>query len=326
MTTTLHSFSCYGEVLQRWATRNPNPAPNLFQLLANTYRLFVNVDNKPSTMPIVFLQAFTMMDRHIGGVPPPTVFAYRSWNLVEQNWDLPGPFILNSPNHAPRLGNPLCILSWLDLLPAEWGVVDAGARVDFTKETSLQGVPNVAGWYAVNGDREFMSKRTDPNPYTLIAYGTLTINAISLGLRSALPPGPLPVEFQGFPWDRVGISPPTLVGPHPRPPVWMAAHFIFEPATVNTYDWDLEIILAPVLSAQAIGPVILLMLHSSNVFPAFGSGCVLIQKVPSNAPTLHFTPPGGCTVAVLPQYLQKIHLKFAQKSQSQKNAKICIKN
>ncbi|CAH0392370.1 unnamed protein product [Bemisia tabaci] len=248
-TTVLQSFNCYGSVIQRWATNHPGPAPNMFNLLADTFRLFTNVDNKPATMAILFMQAFTMLDRHIGGVPPPTVFAYRSWNLVEKDWDLPGPFLLNTPHHAPRLGNPLSILSWLDLVPSEWGVVDSSATVDFTKEVAIQGIPNVAGWYAVNG----------------------------------------------------GVSPPNVIGPHPQPPIWMPAHFIFEPCTINTFDWDLEVVLAPILTSAAVGHVVLLMLHSSNVFPALGRGYLLVQKVPTNTPSLHFVPPGGCTVAVTPQ-------------------------
>ncbi|QVT76731.1 Parp [Bemisia tabaci toti-like virus 1] len=300
-TTVLQSFNCYGTILQRWATNHPAPAPDLFNMLANTFRLFTNVDNKPATMSIIFMQAFTMLDRHIGGVPPPTVFAYRSWNLVERDWDLPGPFILNSPNHAPRLGNPLSILSWLDLIPSEWGVVDSTATVDFTKEVAIQGVPNVAGWYATNGERLYIQKRIDPNPYTLIPYGALALNSISLGIRNALPPGPLPALYQQYPWDLIGVSPPTAIGPHPQPPIWMPAHFIFEPCTINTFEWDLGVLLAPVLTSAAVGPVVLLLLHSSNVFPSLGRGYLLVQKVPTNAPSLTFVPPGGCTVAVLPQ-------------------------
>ncbi|CAH0382695.1 unnamed protein product [Bemisia tabaci] len=151
------------------------------------------------TLTIFCLMVFALfaLQVYMGELRNKCVAVYNGTNTTHQEWKF-----------------------WLDLLPAEWGIVDSAAKVDFTKETTLQGVPNVAGWYAVNGDREYVAKRTDPNPYTLIAYGNLAINAISLGLRNALPAGPLPVTYEQYAWD------------------------------MNTFDWDLSSIYVPVTAEE----------------------------------------------------------------------------
>lgn len=293
VTTVLQSFNAYGGQIQNLAHNAAATAP-LFRALGDTYGLFRNPTGTATSTAIMYLQTQTVIDRHVGGVFPLSCMAYRSWNLPVVPWLFPlGPFALESPHHPPRFGNPLAILGWLDLIPVEWGIIDSQCTADFRQETALQGAQAVAGWYAARGDSGYTKQRCDANPYTIIPYGSLAMNAISQGLVGTLPVNEVHFTYQQFPWDMSGLTPAGVVDVNPHLPVWLQDLRVFEPCTVMTYCWEDMNIYAPLLNVVHGNYNTIFTLNSSPIGPEFGRGYVLTPKVEAGAPVLHFAVPAG---------------------------------
>lgn len=81
VTTALHEFSAYGTPIRHLTTQDPLTPPP-FARVARTYRLFTNPSAKAESRAFIYAYAITLLDKHVGGIPPPTVFAYRSSNEV----------------------------------------------------------------------------------------------------------------------------------------------------------------------------------------------------------------------------------------------------
>ncbi|KAL7303053.1 hypothetical protein TKK_0004271 [Trichogramma kaykai] len=124
----------------------------------------------------------------IGASAPANFAAARDWNIPRVPYLLPGPMALQSPHHPPRAGNPLCLLSLLDVVPAEWGIVDSEATCSFSRELLLQGEQV---WLAHRGtDKYRMRKMSEEECFTYIDYGSLASNCIAQIVTDAVPGEP----------------------------------------------------------------------------------------------------------------------------------------
>ncbi|CAH0380778.1 unnamed protein product [Bemisia tabaci] len=217
-TTALQSFNVNGTVIQLAAMRS-NLTPPLYLELANELALTTNVSGDVNDSPSLFVLVVNAIDRHIGGVLPLNTLATRSWNAPILAWGFAGPFGLTSPHHPPRFGNPMCLTSWLDTFPVEWGLVDYHTTADLRHEVVIQGTPVVRGWYASGGSPDYRDVMLSTSPYSLKSYGALAMNIIAQALTNFLPPGQPAFSYQTFAWDRTGLTPAVIVPANPNPPI-----------------------------------------------------------------------------------------------------------
>jgi hypothetical protein len=280
-TTVLHSFGMYGTVIQQIATASPDTSPEAFQI-ARVDGLFMNVDMQPYTSAVIYMHSFEMMLRHVGGTLPMNVACCRNWNMPRIPWGFAeGPFILTSPHHPPRLGNPLSILAWLDMLPCEWGISDSKVQADFKVETVQQGPIGARGWRAARGEPLYQEHSVGREAfYTCIPYGALAMNVISQALHSVLPPGPVAYSWEVRAWDTSGLTGVELTPVHPHPPVWMPEHWAFEPCTVITFDWATYRSYAPMLTEANSNLATIYILYSTPLTEGYSKGYMITADIP----------------------------------------------
>lgn len=293
VTTVLASFNTYGTVIQQLAV-NAAATPALFRQVADYYGFFRNASGTERDTASIFTQTSSMLDRHLGGMFPASVMAYRNYNLPVGGWGfLDGPFIIVTPHHPPRLGDPLSIFSWLELLPSEWGVIDAAASVDFRNETFVSGPPAVSGWYAEMGDPSYKAKCVGDSPYGIVPYGALAMNAISQAYINMLPAGAPPFTWLRHSWDQIGLAPPAQEL-HPHPPVWVGGnHHHYEPCTVITYVWENEALYAPFLTRQMAGDQLIWTMANMECVIALGRGFEIAGRVTLEEGRMTFKPMPG---------------------------------
>ncbi|KAL7300529.1 hypothetical protein TKK_0006527 [Trichogramma kaykai] len=249
ITTALHTVQFTGTQIQQIAARDVDLSPRAWKM-AVLEGLTKNVQASHNSKCLLYLFSHRHCVHMIGASAPANFAAARDWNIPRLPYLLPGPMALQSPHHPPQAGNPMCLLSLLDVVPAEWGIVDSEATCSFSRELLLQ---DERVWLAHRGtDKYRVRKMSKEECFTYIDYGSLASNCIAQIVTDAVPGEPqmtwLAIQPDGQ-WEMV-----MQAGVNPHLPVWLPGQRCWEPCTFMNWDWDQELIYSPRLTADALGP------------------------------------------------------------------------
>jgi hypothetical protein len=152
-------------------------------------------------------------------------------------------FHLAPPQQPPRLVNPLVIDNWLIVRPMEWGICAPRPSVNLRPDLSVAVAPEIQGWYANQGSCIYAERAKGTFPAKLSVYGVQALNVICEYLAVG---APLLISEQTAycrpnseaVWS---IPAPIPVGNF----TYMPALHIIEPATLCSFNWELNRVLAP---------------------------------------------------------------------------------
>jgi len=157
-------------------------------------------------------------------------------NVAHSYHFMPGP-------QPPRIVNPFVIDDWLIVRPMEWGICAPRPSVNLYFDLEVNTAPARQGWYATRGSSVYSERVKSDCPGELCVYGVQALNVICEYLAVG---APLLISEQTAycrpnseaVWS---IPAPIPVGNF----TYMPALHIIEPATLCSFNWELNRVLAP---------------------------------------------------------------------------------
>lgn len=243
------------------------------------------------TICAMFPRAAQLIAEMSGCIFSAELFKFSEWSAgykgIQENLDHNEIWSAVWQTYIPYMFDPICIASFLNAMPDQWGISQPVMGMDLTKESIVTGYDEVMGWYANKGCKEYEANLAARRGYLPVTYGRFCLNFM-------LQHHPLNIERIRIHWLQMANTASGsevvnlgLVNCTNQPILGQGIPHI-RPGTLINFDWDTGKLYIPVILKRSLNNMSWLMLSSADFKESITAG-ICTYKITEHNPAVGFT-------------------------------------